>query len=52
MAPTMRTSLPTPHEQRKIEALLLRLEKLKLISAKPNKPTQSAPERMKVFHST
>ena len=48
----MRTSLPTPHEQRKIQALLLRLEKLKLISVKATKPTQNAPENSKVFQST
>jgi hypothetical protein len=29
------TSLPQPHEQRKLEALLLRLSKMQPISAKP-----------------
>jgi hypothetical protein len=31
----MHTSLPQPHEQRKIEQLLVKLSKVKPISAKP-----------------
>jgi hypothetical protein len=30
-----RTSLPQPHEQRKVEELLVKLSKIKPISAKP-----------------
>jgi len=30
-----RTSLPQPHEQRKVEELLMKLSKMKPISAKP-----------------
>jgi hypothetical protein len=30
-----RTSLPQPHEQRKVEELLVKLSKMKPISAKP-----------------
>jgi hypothetical protein len=31
----IRTSLPQPHEQRKVEALLVKLSKVKPISAQP-----------------
>ena len=42
------TSLPQPHEQRKIERLLVKLSKAKPISAKPAAMVQGP----KVFFST
>ncbi len=36
-------SLPTPHEQRKVEYLLSKLAKIQPVSAKPTRSVQVAP---------
>jgi hypothetical protein len=52
-------SLPTPHEQRKVEYLLTRLAKIQPISAKPARSAQAKPAikltgttNSQVFYST
>jgi len=52
-------SLPTPHEQRKVEYLLSRLSKIQPISAKPVRSVQVQPAmkltgtaNSQVFYST
>jgi hypothetical protein len=48
------TSLPQPHEQRKVEQLLVKLSKVKPLSAKPAAKVLRAPctANSQVFFST
>jgi hypothetical protein len=45
------TSLPQPHEQRKVEELLVKLSKMKPISAKPAPIVQGMSENSGSLHS-